>query len=159
MKRSWWRWLLVALWMGVIYMFSAQTGEVSGHLSGGLTQWLVSHLTPQWDALSVAAREELLGTVRFLIRKGAHMTEFAVLAMLFFCAWRNGGRRTLARAALLTAPCCLLTAMGDEFHQRFVPSRGPSLGDVFIDFGGALLGILLMLLVFSLAKRCGKSKE
>lgn len=159
MKTSWWRWLLVLLWMGVIYMFSAQTGEVSGNLSGGLTHWLVSHLAPQWDTLSDAARAELLTTCRFLIRKGAHMTEFAVLAMLFFGAWRNGGQRTLLRAALLTAPCCLLTAMADEFHQRFVPSRGPSIGDVFIDFGGALLGILLMLLVFSLAKRRDKSKE
>jgi VanZ family protein len=32
-------------------------------------------------------------------------------------------------------------AMGDEFHQSFVRSRGSSAGDVLIDSAGILLGI------------------
>lgn len=157
MKKMW-RWLLVVLWMGVIYWFSAHTGEQSGRLSGGLTEWLLSHLIPQWDSLSVTVQEKWLVTGRFLIRKGAHMTEFAVLAVLFFNAWHSG-TRGCGRAALLTAPCCLLVALADEFHQAFVPSRGPSLRDVFIDFAGALLGILLVFLITYIVRRYRKPKE
>ncbi len=159
MRKSWWRWLLVLLWMCVIYWFSAHTGEQSGKLSGGLTEWLLSRLVPRWESFSITVREQWLVTGRFLIRKGAHMTEFAVLAVLFFNAWCGGGVRTCGRAALLTAPCCLLVALADEFHQAFVPARGPSIRDVFIDFAGALLGILFVLLVMYLVRGCRKSKE
>lgn len=159
MKKSWWRWLLIILWIGVIYCFSAQSGEISGNMSGGLTKWLLSHLVPQWEDLSMAARVELLATWRVVIRKGAHMTEFAVLAMLFFGAWRNGGERTIGRSALLTAPSCFIVAAADEFHQAFVPARGPSLRDVFIDFAGALLGILLISCIRLIISRCRRLKE
>lgn len=38
---------------------------------------------------------------------------------------------------------CALFAASDEFHQTFVKSRTPSVRDVFLDVGGALLGLLL----------------
>ena len=158
MLKKLWRWLPVALWLCVIWWFSSHTGERSGNLSGGLTAWLLSHVVPHWESLSPMAQSEWLSVGRMVIRKGAHMTEFAVLAMLLFNAWYNG-KRPLRRVALLTAPCCLLVAMADEFHQAFVPARGPSIGDVFIDFAGALLGILLILLVAVLVRRCRRSKE
>ena len=158
MLKKLWRWLPVALWLCVIWWFSSHTGERSGNLSGGLTEWLLFHVIPRWDTFSAATRENWLITGRYLIRKGAHMTEFAILAMLLFHAWYDG-KRPLRRVALLTAPCCLLAAMADEFHQAFVPARGPSIGDVFIDFTGALLGILLVLLVVGLVRRCRWAKE
>jgi VanZ family protein len=33
-------------------------------------------------------------------------------------------------------------AATDEFHQRFVRSRGPSVHDVLIDISGAVIGLL-----------------
>jgi VanZ family protein len=38
---------------------------------------------------------------------------------------------------------CALFAASDEFHQTFVKSRTPSVRDVFLDVGGALLGLLI----------------
>ena len=38
---------------------------------------------------------------------------------------------------------CGLFAASDEFHQMFVKSRTPSIRDVFLDVGGALLGLLI----------------
>ncbi len=38
---------------------------------------------------------------------------------------------------------CALFAASDEFHQTFVKSRTPSVRDVFLDIGGALLGLLI----------------
>lgn len=159
MKKNWWRWLLVAAWLVVIYLFSAQTGAESGKLSGGITQWIVEHITPNWHALSETARTELLVTWRFVVRKGAHMAVFAVLGMLLFNAWSGMRERTYTHRAVLSAACCFLAAVFDEGHQAFVPARGPSLRDVFFDFAGAVLGILLLLLVLWFARKCAKRKE
>jgi VanZ family protein len=38
---------------------------------------------------------------------------------------------------------CVLYAISDEIHQSFVPGRGPSIIDVFIDSTGAITGIIL----------------
>ena len=59
--------------------------------------------------------------------------------------------RRLVRRVLLTLLAALIVVAGllgllvgvtggalDEFHQRFVPSRGPSLRDVLIDTMGAI---------------------
>jgi len=51
--------------------------------------------------------------------------------------------------------------MGDEFHQRFVPDRGPSPVDVMIDTAGASLALALrqmVLRIFS-AKFAGMHKD
>lgn len=158
MLKKLWRWLPVALWLCVIWWFSSHTGNQSSNLSGGMTAWLLAHIVPHWETFSEAVQNEWLLIGRMVIRKGAHMTEFAVLAMLFFNAWCNG-KRPLRRAALLTAPCCLLVAIADEVHQAFVPARGPSIGDIFIDFAGALLSLLFVLLVTHLVRRRRRSKE
>ncbi len=159
MRKTWWRWALVLAWVVVISLFSAQTGEESGRLSGGITQWFVEQITPNWHTLSEVAREELLSTWRFVIRKGAHMTEFAVLGMLLFNAWSGVHTRSLRRRATLAAAGCFLVAVLDETHQAFVPARGPSLRDVFIDFTGALLGILLLWLLIVILKKRAARKE
>ncbi len=159
MKTYRWRWALVLLWMVVIYLFSAQSGEESGRLSGGITQWLVAHITPNWQALSEAAKEALLSNWRFIIRKAAHMTEFAVLGVLFVFAWSGVRTRSFARCGTLAAAGSFLVAVLDEAHQAFVPARGPSLRDVFIDFTGAVLGILFLWLVVRLVQNRRNKKE
>jgi VanZ family protein len=60
---------------------------------------------------------------------------------------------------LLPAVLCLLYAAGDEFHQSFIPGRGPQIRDVCIDFAGALTGILLTRLFCSLWERRRRRKE
>ncbi len=66
--------------------------------------------------------------------KSAHVAAYALLAILFQHALGHG-RRRMATALLLT----VLYAVSDEFHQSFVPGRGPRATDVLIDlFGGAL---------------------
>ncbi|MOA68833.1 VanZ like family protein [compost metagenome] len=46
----------------------------------------------------------------------------------------------LARAAL-TWGAAVLYAASDEWHQSFVPNRGPAVMDVAIDSMGALFGV------------------
>jgi VanZ family protein len=99
------RWLPVVLWAAVIFALSSVPS-----LSSGLGAWDV------------------------VLRKLAHLTEYAVLGAL------------LARALPELAAQWLGTAYAaaDELHQHFVPGRHGALLDVAIDATGVLAGILLL---------------
>jgi VanZ family protein len=102
------RWLPVVAWAAVIFSLSAVPSLSSG--LGG------------WD---------------LLLRKCAHMGEYAVLALLV--------RRALGRArpAWWAFAAAVAYACSDEFHQSFVRGRHGSPVDVCIDAVGALLGLAL----------------
>ena len=84
-------------------------------------------------------------TVLVIARKCAHITEYAVLALLLWRALR--GTPTLRPKTFILFGAvllgCVLFAASDEFHQTFVKSRTPSGRDVLLDVGGALLGLLI----------------
>lgn len=86
-----------------------------------------------------------------LLRKLAHFTEFACLGALF--AWLFG---MLRRPLLFALPCGFAVACIDETIQRFVPDRGPAFKDVLIDTSGALLGIGLLFLGYTIRKKQAK---
>jgi len=73
--------------------------------------------------------------IHFIIRKTAHVIEYAVLAGLW---WRalGGGWAALGLA--------LLTASLDELRQSFTPGRTGSLYDVCLDCAAAGAALLLM---------------
>lgn len=73
-----------------------------------------------------------------LIRKAAHMTEFAILAILWSAGLRKEGNMAERFGWVLLI--CLLTALTDETIQLFVPGRSGELRDVWIDLTGALIG-------------------
>ena len=100
------RWLPVLVWAGVIFAFSSIPSLNSG-----------------------------LGTWDYVLRKGAHMTEYAILAGLLLratgsYAWAFG--------------LAVAYAASDEVHQLFVRGRHGSPVDVAIDAVGALIGISLL---------------
>jgi VanZ family protein len=98
-------WLPVLVWAGLIFAFSSVPDLGTG--LGG------------WD---------------LVLRKLAHMAEYAVLGALLL---RATGRAGLA-VALGTA-----YAVSDEVHQLFVPGRAGSPVDVAIDAVGVAVGVLL----------------
>lgn len=73
---------------------------------------------------------------RWLLRKELHLTVYGVLGGLLVLAlgprWRWQGVVIL----------CLLVALGDEVHQRFVPGRSFHVYDIGIDLLGGMVGIL-----------------
>jgi VanZ family protein len=79
-----------------------------------------------------------LGTWDTILRKGAHITEYAVLGALLY---RALGIEVLALAVGIAY------AATDEFHQHFVRGRHASPIDVGIDAVGLSLGMLLWLRV------------
>ncbi len=79
------------------------------------------------------------------VRKAAHITEYAVLALLAYRAIRQDGTRF--RDVFVWGPVllCFLYASTDEYHQTFVASRWPSFGDVLYDTFGGMLGTVINL--------------
>jgi VanZ family protein len=77
-----------------------------------------------------------LGTWDTVLRKGAHVAEYAILGALLY--------RALGREALALA-VGIAYAATDEFHQRFVLGRHSSPVDVAIDAVGLALGMLVWL--------------
>lgn len=127
------RWAVVAVWMGVIFLFSAQTGEESGGLSGQVVQWLASYLPLDADSLG------------YMVRKGAHVSEYAILGFLVAWALRASTWAGAALAGLVSVGY----AATDEFHQTFVPGRAGQVGDVLIDSIGVAIGVLSMVFLAS----------
>lgn len=73
----------------------------------------------------------------FPLRKLAHMTEYGILFALTRRALRGSARRPAA-ASWGAAAFCLLYAVGDEWHQSFVPGRRGAVSDVAVDATGVL---------------------
>lgn len=79
-----------------------------------------------------------------LMRKSAHFIAYLILGFLVSHAMKNEASTATSwkrRGASLLI--CVAYAISDEFHQIFVPGRGPLLKDILIDGAGAALGILL----------------
>jgi VanZ family protein len=97
-------WLPVVAWAAVIFAFSSIPSLGTG-----------------------------LGTWDTVLRKGAHMTEYAVLGALLVRALGREVPAFLAGVAY---------AATDELHQHFVAGRHASPVDVAIDAVGVVLGLL-----------------
>ena len=106
-------WLPVFAWAALIYALSAVPG-----------------LRSPWDAWD------------FILRKGAHVFEYAVLGLLISRGLHETGPFSQRPwfAAFLAA---LLYAISDEWHQSHVAGRVGSSIDVGIDSVGAAFGAWL----------------
>ena len=128
-----WRWGPVILWMVLISVGSTDVlaaDETSRFLVPFL-RWLLPGATP--------------GTVDLLhsaIRKLGHVSEFAILAVLWYrsLTWERQARRP--KAALAAFALTLAFAGLDEVHQAFVATRTASMMDVGWDGLGALCGVV-----------------
>lgn len=130
------RWLPPVLWMGFIFIGSTDL------LAGAHTSRFVIPFL-RW-LLGADFTLEKAEYIHHLIRKAGHLTEYAVLGVLWWNAL--GGLKTFADergsgrfwTAILLASCY---AASDEFHQSFIPTRTANVTDVCIDTVGALLGL------------------
>ncbi|MBY0274013.1 VanZ family protein [Candidatus Binatia bacterium] len=129
------RWVPVAAWAAVISVLSSDS------FSGAHTATL---LEPIFAILLPGAAPETIHATHAVVRKLAHLTEYAVLGLLVFRALDRPGRSSRA-VALQALVLCALYASLDELHQSFVPSRGAAPLDVVLDTTGAALGLALRL--------------
>ena len=88
----------------------------------------------------------------FLIKKSAHVLEYAIFTVLLYRALRAYGM-TKKDAAVSSIFVALLYGISDEIHQTFTPGREPRVRDVIFDTIGSLLA------VFSLWKLLPKAPK
>ena len=113
MKRLIRLWLPPLVWIGLIYLVSAQQA--------------VPSVPGVWD---------------LLLKKAAHVLAYGVLAALYLRATRGSSLRDRP-ARVISASLAVGYALSDEYHQMSVPGRNGTYVDVVIDALGVAGAILL----------------
>lgn len=141
-------WLPPLAWMLLIFSASADTHSYqhSSTLFEPLLRWLFPSMTTEHVEL-----------IHHIFRKCGHLTEYAVLALLFWRAIRKPGAN-ISRPwrwdeAGLALSLVFLYAASDEFHQVFVPARTAMVSDIFIDSSGGAGALLLLWMVGKVFRR------
>lgn len=137
--------LLCIVWMGVIFYFSAQVADDSQEMSN-----IFVYLLDAIFSLDVMRNAFLQDVVSFLVRKAAHMSEYAVLAILIELYFREYKGKSCFVLSLL---CTMLYASSDEIHQLFVPGRSGQVMDVMIDALGGAIGLGLLYVVGNVRRK------
>ncbi len=138
---KWLRWTLWLIWIILIFILSHQDGVSSSNLSESVKAFIKKIL----QLLYLANEGTGQGAWGWLIRKIAHMTEYAVLFLQTFRVIVLYKTRAMSLGYSLAF--CLLYSLSDEFHQTFIPGRTGTLRDVVIDMMGASM-MLVMIKVF-----------
>ncbi|MEG0368220.1 MAG: VanZ family protein [Coprobacillus sp.] len=117
--------------MIIIFSFSSQTGTESSGLSSQIVSWIQNNLH--------------ISIPEIVIRKGAHMSEYALLTLTFVYGFHKS-KFTINKVYLYSIISCFLYACTDEIHQLFIGGRAGQLTDVFIDTSGGLILIVIVYL-------------
>ncbi|HET9741345.1 MAG TPA: VanZ family protein [Terriglobales bacterium] len=139
-------WLPALVWLGII---AFESFGLSSDVTGGWL-WQLAH----W--LHIPISGHALIRLNHVLRKVGHFTGYGVLCLVFFRAWfhtlSHNTSETMARFRLrcsaLALCVTLLTAMLDEWHQSFDPTRTGTPRDVVLDCAGGVLFLLTALFVF-----------
>jgi VanZ family protein len=124
----------------IVFIFVSSTGSFSASNTSRIIRPLVLWLFPETSEASLLQ-------IHFAVRKLAHFTEYAILALLASRAFLTTASLNIQRkwsvlAALLVVACALL----DEYHQSFVQSRTGTIYDSLIDIFGGVTAIAVVAL-------------
>jgi VanZ family protein len=140
-----WRYGPLLLWM--LFIFFASTAQLSASNTSRIIRPLLTWLLP-------GLSEENLAFAHFIVRKLAHLTEYAILGALAARAFLASSHQRLRQRWLpIAAMLVAAYALSDEFHQRFVPARTGSIYDVFIDMVGGWMALALLAVWRKVKKR------
>jgi VanZ family protein len=124
--------------MGVIFWMS--TGMFSSEHSSQI-------IVPVLNFLYPGLAPHQVDMIHGLLRKAGHVTEYFLMGILFFHAFRNNSlQKWRLRWTICAIIGVLFYAVSDEFHQTFVFSRTASLIDVGIDSAGGILSQIAIIL-------------
>lgn len=125
-------WVWVGVWMGVIFLFStdAFSGSQTSRFIGPILKWFAPDIT-----------DDSIALVQLVVRKIAHVVEYAILSILICRALAKRLAKPLPLQLLGQAVLLSVAyAAFDEWHQSWTVERQGSPIDVGIDSAGAILG-------------------
>lgn len=139
--------------IGIIVILIESTGTMSAE---NTSRWLL----PIWVKLFGPITPDRWAIVHHYIRKTGHFVGYGLVSLGFFEGWRaTFSVKTRSQGVLfaIVAPmalvCTLALASWDEWHQSFLPGRTSAVSDVGIDFSGAVVAHLILLLLLVIVWR------
>ena len=127
-------WTLLISWMCFIFFMSHQPGNVSSSQSD-----LVLKI---FSFIGIELNDYLGEIATFIVRKTAHFSEYFILYLLSYNVFRYYVKDKKYSIYLILFVA--LYAVSDEFHQAFIPGRGPANRDVLIDTSGGAFAYITM---------------
>lgn len=153
--------ILTIMWMIIIFSFSARPADESQNDSFQAGMVIGDIFIPGFEQWDESARKEFVEKIDYPVRKTAHASEYALLALLVsgVCIQKKGEKtkKKTAGEKLIPWGAATIFAATDEFHQLFVPGRSGQLSDVMLDSVGALAGIVLLTVIQILIRRIRSS--
>ena len=132
------RWLAVVAFLGwCLFLVGTSSTVIRPH---DFLAWFAAHVFT--DEVSFRRFVVFWGYSWFIIVKGWHAAEFAILCGLCLALLNRVARSRPRRNLLISVIFCVLFAIGDEYHQTFVPGRGGTWSDVGIDCIGVFAAAL-----------------
>lgn len=127
-------WTLLISWMCFIFFMSHQPGNVSSNQSD-----LVLKI---FSFIGIELNDYFGEVATFIVRKTAHFSEYFILYLLSYNVFRYYVKDKKYSIYLILFVA--LYAVSDEFHQAFIPGRGPAIRDVLIDTSGGAFAYITM---------------
>ena len=132
--------------MGIIFIFSSQTGNESAHVSNYFENVITNFIGSNYLIIP--------------IRKLAHLILYFLLGHSIFTHFRYKYKFNYkVTYYIISFIVTTLYACTDEIHQLFVPGRGSQLTDIFIDSTGCILALLINFIIISLLEIKDKNKK
>lgn len=128
------------LWVGVIFFLSSDHGSMAE---------TSRFIRPLLQCLFPSANEATLQIYHGYIRKAAHFTEYAVLALFVFRAAASVTGGVILRF-IIPLTVVISVACIDEFNQSFEPSRTSSARDILLDIAG---GVVMLVCIWLVSRR------
>lgn len=136
MRERLWRYGPLVFWLTLIF-FASTDGMSASNTSG----FVISTLRVLLPGVS----EQGLASAHFIVRKGAHFTEYAVLALLAARAFlTSSSDRLRQRWSVVALSLVIIYSLLDEYHQTFASSRTGSIYDSFIDIAGGAAALMTL---------------
>lgn len=132
--------IIILIWFGVIFTFSAQNAKESLDVSSKVLTKVVEVYKNK--ELTIEEKEELVKKFTFYIRKFAHFFLYFILAIFVFILLKEFITIDY-KLIFFTILICMLYATTDEIHQLFIVGRTGRIFDVMVDTLGATLSTML----------------
>ena len=139
--------LLLVLSMITIFLFSSESGISSNETSKTVAKEVLKVVKKDKEVTEQEVNDFYKSNI-VIIRKVAHLTEFAILGFLMINTYQLIKKELNKKAIAISTFLSFIYACTDELHQYFVNGRTARILDIFVDTTGALLGCLLFYLIY-----------
>jgi len=141
------RYALLFLWIAVIFVSSTSVAEVCD----SAFQATYHKICSRWDPQNLNYQ-----CVHFIAEKSVHVVLFFALSSLLWKIIPAAASKEVVILGIVSTTGC-----ASELIQTLFPKRDPTIRDVLIDVGGAVLGLVMVRVASNLQKwrlaqaRCG----